>query len=273
MADFNLLISGTASGLGNAFHRTLGGTPLVRGMSLDDPLIRATQPFDAIIHCAVNTKKPVMMSHAFDYLDDNLLLTQRLLEIPHKRFVYISTLNVYPRLSRPIAEDEDVDLSSLSGPYAFTKLFSELLVREHSDSYLILRLATLLGPVMRPTVTRRLLTEKWCQVGLSAESRYNYILQSDVVAFVRLALYTDLSGTYNLASREAVTLSDMARQLNLATTFGTKYYDIGPINSMRAAGLMPAFARESWQTINLFIDTLGPAFVGSGRMCGETRRC
>jgi nucleoside-diphosphate-sugar epimerase len=273
MADFKLLISGTTSGLGNTFYRMLGGTPLVRGMSLDDPLIRAAQPFDAIIHCAVNTTNPVMMSQGFHYFDDNLVLTQRLLKIPHKRFVYMSTLDVYPRLNRPIAEDEDVDLSSLRGPYAFTKLFSELLVREHSDNYLILRLATLLGPVMRPTVTRRLLTEKGCQVGLAAESRYNYILQSDVVKFVGLALDTGLSGTYNIASREAVALSDMAKQLNLSATFGTKYYDIGPINSMRAAGLMPAFARESWQTINLFIDMLGRAFVGSGRMRGETRKC
>jgi nucleoside-diphosphate-sugar epimerase len=273
MADFKLLISGTTSGLGNAFYRMLGGTPLVRGMSLDDPLIRAAQPFDVIIHCAVNTTNPVMMSQGFHYFDDNLVLTQRLLEIPHKRFVYMSTLDVYPRLNRPIAEDEDVDLSSLRGPYAFTKLFSELLVREHSDNYLILRLATLLGPVMRSTVTWRLLTEKGCQVGLAAESRYNYILQSDVVEFVRLALDTGLSGTYNIASREAVTLSDVAKQLNLPATFGTKYYDIGPINSMRAAALMPAFVRESWQTINLFIDMLGRAFVGSGRMRRETRKC
>ena len=179
----------------------------------------------------------------------------------------MSSLHVYPKHDRPLAEDEDVDLSSLCGPYAFAKLFSELIVQDHAPrNYLILRLATVLGSVMRPTVTRRLLTEKGCCVALAATSRYNYILQEDVVAFVRLALESDLSGVYNIASPDSVMLSDIADELSLVARFGSQHYDIGPADSTRASRLMPVFKRPSWQTLNLFIDMLGPAFVGVGRM-------
>src|SRR5262245_6198955 len=102
-ADFSILISGAASGLGNAIYRALGGIPLVRGLSLDDPSVRAAEPFDVIIHCAVNARYPITMGSAFDYLDDNFLLTQRLLNLPHKRFIYMSSLDVYPKHNRPIA--------------------------------------------------------------------------------------------------------------------------------------------------------------------------
>jgi hypothetical protein len=43
-------------------------------------------------------------------------------------------------------------------------------------------------------------------------------------------------------------------------------YDIGPVDNSRAAALLPAFARPSWQTLNLFIDQLGAEFVGRGRL-------
>ena len=66
-------------------------------MSIDDPAIRAAAPFDAIIHCAVNAAKYVSMRTAFGYMDDNFLLTQRLVDIPHRKFIFVSTLAVYPR--------------------------------------------------------------------------------------------------------------------------------------------------------------------------------
>ena len=84
-------------------------------------------------------------------MDDNFLLTQRLVDIPHRKFVFVSTLAVYPPTSRAVSEDEDVDLMPLTGPYAFTKLFSDLYVQERASNPLILRTTTLLGPAIRPS--------------------------------------------------------------------------------------------------------------------------
>jgi nucleoside-diphosphate-sugar epimerase len=82
--SWNILVSGARSGLGSAVHRRLGGVPLNRGMSLDDAGIRASAPYDAIVHCAFNAAKTVTMRSAFAYIDDNVLLTQRLLDVPHR---------------------------------------------------------------------------------------------------------------------------------------------------------------------------------------------
>jgi len=265
-AGFNLLISGAASGLGFAVHRYLGGTGLVRGMSTNDPKIRAAQPFDAIVHCAVNMLSPVTIKNCYSYFEDNVLLTQRLLDIPHRKFIYLSSLDVYPRLGRGILEDEDVDLSTLTGPYAFVKLLSDVLTQARASNHLVLRTSTQLGEKMRRTVTWRLLTEPNCRVGLGADSRYNYILQKDVAAFIRLALERDLTGVYNVASRGTVRLGDIASVLRLRAQFGDTLYDIGPVDATKAAKIMPSLARESWQTLNLFIDSLGERFAGHGRL-------
>src|SRR3954468_11163388 len=103
----NVLITGARSGLGHFAHQALGGIAFMRGMSLDDPQIRAAAPFDAIIHCAVNAAKDVSMKTAYGYMADNLLLTQQLVGIPHRKFVFVSTLAVYPPTGRAVREDED----------------------------------------------------------------------------------------------------------------------------------------------------------------------
>src|SRR5882757_9344745 len=88
----NVLITGARGGLGHSAYRALGGTAFVRGMSVDDPAIRAAAPFDAIIHCAVNAAKDVSMKTAYGYMADNFLLTQQLVNIPHRKFIFVSTL-------------------------------------------------------------------------------------------------------------------------------------------------------------------------------------
>jgi len=265
--EFNLLVTGAASGLGLAVHRQLGGVPFVRGMGIDDPRICAAQPFDAIVHCALRVMAPVTMRTCYAYLEDNFLLTERLLSIPHHKFVYVSSLDVYPRMGRAVREDEDVDLSTLAGPYSFVKLFSDVLVQNQAANHLVLRTTTQLGTSMRKsTVTWRLLTERGCHLGLSGQSQYNYVLQNDVVAFIRHALRSDRTGVYNLGTQANVRLDDMVRCFGLSVDFGDKLYDIGPVNAQKAATVMSAFARDSRQTVDLFVDALGDRFVGSGRM-------
>jgi nucleoside-diphosphate-sugar epimerase len=264
---FNLLITGAGSGLGFAVHQQLGGVAFARGMALDDSRICAAQPFDAIVHCALRVMSPVTTRTCYTYLEDNFLLTEQLLDIPHHKFIYVSTLDVYPRLGRAIGEDEDVDLSTLAGPYSFVKLFSDILVQNRAPNHLVLRTTTQLGTSMRKTtVTWRLLTERGCRLGLSEQSQYNYILQDDVVAFIREALQSDRTGVYNLGSRANVRLADMARELGLVPAFGDELYDVGPVDAKKAASVMSAFARDSRQNVNLFIDALGNQFVGSGSL-------
>jgi len=261
-----LLVTGARSGLGNAVHRALGGMAFVRGTSTDDPAIRAAAPFDAIIHCAVNADKAVTMGTLFKYLDDNFLLTQRLVDIPHRKFVFISTLAVYPPSGRAISEDEDLDLLPLTGPYAFTKLFSDAYVRERAQNPLILRTTTLLGPAIRTNTLLRALTQPGCQLFLAPDARYNCVLHADIVEFIAQALDSNICGAFNLGSNGLVVLSDIVDQLGLSVRYGDFHYDIGPVDTSKAGALHPAFASPCWQILNRYIDSLGAAYIGTGRL-------
>jgi nucleoside-diphosphate-sugar epimerase len=262
----NLLVTGVRSGLGHAVHRALGGIAFVRGMPIDDPAIQAAAPFDAIIHCAVNAAKHVSMRTAFGYMDDNFLLTQRLVHVPHRKFIFVSTLAVYPPTGRAVNEEEDVDLMPLTGPYAFTKLFSDLYVQERASNPLILRTTTLLGPAIRPNTVLRALTQRDCQLFLAPDARYNFVLHQDIVDFMVRAMDTGICGAFNIGSEGLVILSDIVDQLGLSVRYGDFHYDIGPVDVRRAGALHPAFARPSWQTLNRYIDSLGDAYIGHGRL-------
>jgi nucleoside-diphosphate-sugar epimerase len=268
-AGRNILVTGARSGLGNAVHKALGGIPFVRGMRVDDPAILAAAPFDAIVHCAVNAAKYVSMSTAYDYMDDNFLLTQRLVHIPHRKFIFVSTLAVYPPTGRAVSEAEDVDLMPLTGPYAFTKLFSDLYVQKHAKDPLILRTTTLLGPAIRASTVLRALTQRDCRLFLAADSRYNFVLHDDIVDFMVRAMDEGISGAFNIGSDGLVVLSDIVDQLGLSVTYGDFHYDIGPVDVRRAGAAHAAFARPSWATLNRYIDSLGSAYIGQGRLRGE----
>jgi nucleoside-diphosphate-sugar epimerase len=266
MTARNILVTGVRSGLGHAVHQRLGGIGFTRGMALDDPAILAAAPFDAIIHCAVNAAKAVSMNTAYGYMEDNLLLTQRLVGIPHRKFVLISTLAVYPSTGRAVSEQDDVDLLPLAGPYAFTKLFSDLYVQQCANAPLVLRTTTLLGPAMRRSTITRALTERNCQLFLAPDARYNFVMHDDIVDFIVMAMDQGIAGPFNIGSEGLVTLSSLVDQLGLSVNYGEYHYDIGPVDVRKAGALHPAFARPSWQTLNRFIDSLGPAYVGHGRL-------
>jgi nucleoside-diphosphate-sugar epimerase len=259
-----LLVTGTASGLGAAVHHALGGTALTRAIRFD--AVAAGAPYDTIIHCAFGAQKRVTPATAHAYLDDNLLLTERLAQIPHRKFVFISSIDIYPQPRRGAKEDDDYDLARLSGPYPFVKLFSDALVRARCANHLVLRASSLIGPTMRPSTALRVLTEANPHVHLHPDSRFNFVLHEDIVDFIARALTEDITGVYNVASTGLVRLGAMAERLGLAATFGDYVYDAGDISNAKIAAIEPRFRRTSAETLNRFIEQLGPRFVGKGRM-------
>ncbi len=259
-----LLVTGAASGLGAAVHRALGGTAITRATPWAE--IAAGAPYDAIIHCAFGAQKLVTPATAFAYLDDNLLLTERLAALPHRKFIFISSIDIYPVPRQGTKEDDDYDLARLSGPYPFAKLFSDALVRARCPDHLILRPASLLGPAMRPSTTLRVLTERAPRVFLHPDSRFNFVLHDDIAAFIARALAEDMRGVFNVASTGSVRLGDMAARLGLAASFGEHVYDAGDASNAKIAAIEPAFRRTSAEALNRFIDQLGARFVGKGRM-------
>jgi nucleoside-diphosphate-sugar epimerase len=260
------LVTGAGSGLGAAIYGHFGGVRLQHGDLTAFCRERRDEEFDVIFHCAFNAAKDVTMRSASSYVQDNLFFTNELAMLRHRKFVYISSQDVYPRSLRMRREDAEFDLAGLSGAYPFTKLFSEIAVRQQARAFLICRPATFLGIKMRPNTTSRLLVEPRPRLFLRPESRFNYVLHSDVVRFLEIALQKDLCGIFNVASRGTVRLRDICEDLGLAASFGDYLYDVGEIDVSAAAAHYSGFNKTSADALNEFIDLLGTAFIGQGRV-------
>ena len=88
------LVTGVKSGLGKYLYENL---PDVNGLDRGGFDLIKDEEYDTIIHCAFNKAQ----THAdigdhYGYLDDNIFLTQDLLTLKYKKFIYISTIDVYP---------------------------------------------------------------------------------------------------------------------------------------------------------------------------------
>ena len=170
----------------------------------------------------------------------------------HKKFIFISSVDVYPKTPGPHSEEEDIPLDSLTNFYATTKLMSESIIKNMCPNYLILRCSTLLGHDSRENSLIKIIKEKNPTVTLSPESVFNFILHKDVLAFVKTAIEKDLQGIYNIVSSENITLSQIAELLGKKVTFGKYQYNAGSIDNIKAAKLHPGFQKTSGEVIDEF---------------------
>ena len=193
----------------------------------------------------------------YSYLEDNVLLTRELTSVPHRKFVFVSTVDVYPAGTGPRSEDEIYDVDDVGTLYGTTKLMSEAIVGEHCADNLILRCVALLGRHARKNSLLRIVQDEPCVLTLAGDSRFNYVLHSDVSEFIDFAIESDLSGIYNVASSENVSLSEIADFLDKEVEFGEYRYDVGAIDNRKISSVFPAFTKTSWEIVTQFVEQLG----------------
>lgn len=238
------LITGTSSGLGKYLHDHLGGVSLNREKI-------TIESVDIIIHCAFNSeRKPKNLDQ---YFKDNVLLTSELTQIPHKKFIFISSVDVYPKNSTKHQEEEILDANKTEDSYAKTKLLSEDLVKINCPNFLILRCVSLLGKHSRKNSLIKIIQDDSPILTLSPDSSFNYILHKDVFEFIKLALEKDLKGIYNLVSSKNITLSEIASLLKKKVKFGNYIYSVGYIDNNKATSVTPSFEKTSKEVIRQFL--------------------
>lgn len=248
-----ILISGTSSGLGKYLFETFDGKAYNRQTSKDQYNQLIKTGVDVILHCAFNSSKFVDSNNLYSYLNDNVLLTEKLIKIPHKKFIFISSTDVYPKDGKTYTEDQVIDINLVSGIYALTKLMSESLVKEESPNYLILRCSSLLGKYARKNTLKKMIDESKPILKLSPHSIFNYILHQNVSDFINLALKKDLKGIYNLVSSKNISLSEVAILLKKEVTFGDFIYKAGDIDNTKASLVLPSLKKTSKEILSLFL--------------------
>jgi len=265
MNNTTILVTGTLSGLGRHIHETLGGISWTRQLpsSKDRNEIKRVG-VDIIIHCAVNACRSIDVDSDIlcGYLADNVLLTEEMVSIPHKKFIYFSTTAVYPRQLSVFQEDQVIKVDAVSGVYAITKLMSEAIVKQYCPNYLILRCVAPLGKYSRKNSLMRILDDEPCTLTLAADSTFNYILHSDVADFVYCAIQADIQGIFNVASRDNLTLAEIAGRYGKKVNFGGYHHDIGNADNTKISMIFPVFRKTSQEVITQFIhERMGNIFT------------
>jgi nucleoside-diphosphate-sugar epimerase len=249
------LITGIKSGLGKFLHEQLGGLGYSRQDNLES-IKKKHASFDAIIHCAFNVNRGIDSLNFQEYVDDNLLLIQKLLAIPHQKFIFISSADVYPKEDKAWQENDEFLIEKVEGLYGTTKLIAEMMVKNQATNYLILRPTALLGRYSRPNSLIKILTEAHPQLTLSPQSSFNYILHEDVRDFIQIALSQDLQGVFNLAAKDNLFLSDVAKLVIHPIQFGSYVYQGVKLQNHKALQYSKVFANSSLDNIKRYQKTM-----------------
>ena len=247
-----ILATGVLSGLGKYIYENLGGIGVTKSTSVEEFEKIKRDGVDVIIHCAFNSQMDVSSDSLYQYFNDNVLLTNRLVAISHKKFIFFSTVDLYPKNSDVHVEDELINLDKVRGIYATTKLISEAIVREKCHNFLILRPTTLLGKYSRRNTLVKITEGETETLFLSGDSRFNYVLYSDILGFIKFSISKDIQGIFNVASTGNILLSDVANLLRKKVVFGTHVYEVGNISNAKITALFPEFKKTSKEVLDQF---------------------
>ncbi len=250
-----VLISGIGSGIGKYLHEKHGGLGLSR-YNTTEVFSHAKDGVDTIIHCAFNAKRDVTSDTLNSYSADNIGLTNKLLEIPHKKFIFFSTVDVYPRDSEIHYEEEDIALDAVNGLYPLTKLMSESSIRRVSQNFLILRCTGLLGLYSRKNNLLKVLQDPEPHLSLTPESEVNVVLHEYLNRFIIDALSHDYQGIYNIAASSNVTIKEVAELAQKNVQYGTFAYRVARVDTRKVQDINGLFKRSSLENIREFSQQL-----------------
>lgn len=195
-----ILITGINSGLGKYLFENL---PNTIGLNRNNFNEIKNMQFDAIIHCAFNKENDI--TDYKKYLDDNIFLTLRLKKLSYKKFIYISTVDVY---------------NKTHNMYSQFKKFSETLIDTND---LILRCPMLIGYSMKPNHLTKL-KNNIDKLGLSKNSLFNYILMEDLLNFFKNDEHFKYNGIIDFISNDLIKLEDLKKYFNSSTVLGDFIY-------------------------------------------------
>jgi len=187
-----ILITGVSSGLGKSLSNELREHRLQLWDRENFGL--SVIPVDVVIHCAHDRTTP----------EANFEMLYKLRHVPHTRFVYISSIDVWGFASEYVAVKRECDA----------------LVRAHFDNPLIVRPSLMLGRQMRPnTISRMLLGEP---LSLSPESTISCVSYGTVMRGIMQGL-DDRYGALTIGYGP-MRLDDMAAALGLEPIYGDFTY-------------------------------------------------
>tara|TARA_Y100000361_G_scaffold154281_1_gene179284 strand:- start:4427 stop:5131 length:705 start_codon:yes stop_codon:yes gene_type:complete len=199
-----ILVTGITSGLGKYIHNNI---PNSIGLTRENRHQLLDGDYDLIIHCAFSNERMESIDDYYEFIDGSILLTDDLVKVKHKKFIYISSLEVY---NKPFTG------------YRFGKLCSEAIVNKKANNPLMLRIPAMLGVDIRKNTVMKMLLDDKPKLTLSSDSTFNYILHSDLLNFISES--EDKTGILNFISDGNITLKKVNEIFNGNPIWGDYTY-------------------------------------------------
>ncbi len=215
-----ILISGTSSGIGKFLKKQFKSDAFDRKKNFRD-----YDSYDVIIHCAYNVKKNVDLFNIKEYWYDNIGLLKKILKIKHKKFVFFSSIDVYPQDNFLYNEKCPLRLEQPKDIYSISKIFCENILLK-KEKCLIIRAGMMIGEYMRNNNIKKVLSNAR-DITLTQNSTFNCVSYDDIFRMIELSLKKNIFGTFNVAFTPNVTLGQLSKISNSKSKFG-KFKYISP---------------------------------------------
>ncbi len=234
------LISGTSSGLGKYLFEKITAYKYIRTGFMPH------QSYSKIIHCGWDTSTPTDL---WGYITDALNHAEQLLRFPHKQFIFISSIDVYPKTHR-CNEETNIDPRNIVGIYAQMKFAVEQMVLKYATNPLIIRPAILLGPYTRGSISY-IGRNQYANLPVSLNTNYSFTLYDDILKVIN----ADLTGIYNVLGNDRMSLRGI-----VATSmsdpnkwkFGDYEYDCGYISNEKIVKLIPEIDQSAYEKYEIW---------------------
>jgi len=183
---------------------------------------------DTVIHFAAQTHVDNSFGNSLEFTIDNILGTHTLLECCKvynkiKRFIHISTDEVYGEVDIDHKGCNEKSLLNPTNPYAATKAGAEFIVRSYYYSFkmpiIITRGNNVYGPrqypeKLIPKFINQLINNEKCTIHGKGDTRRNFIYIDDVVKAIEIILQKGIiNNIYNIGTNNEYSVSEIANKL------------------------------------------------------------
>jgi dTDP-glucose 4,6-dehydratase len=178
-----------------------------------------------IVHFAAQTHVDNSFDNSINYTIDNILGTHQLIECCRlygniKRFIHISTDEVYGEIAIDSEDSTEISLLNPTNPYAATKAGAEFIVRSYYYSYntpiIIIRCNNVYGANQYPEkIIPKFITllseNKKMSIHGTGLTRRNFIYVDDVIDAINvITMKGELNNVYNIGSNDEYNVIEIA---------------------------------------------------------------
>jgi len=178
-----------------------------------------------ILHFAAQTHVDNSFDNSINYTIDNILGTHQLIECSRlygniKKFIHISTDEVYGEIEINSEDSTEISLLNPTNPYAATKAGAEFIVRSYYYSYnipiIIIRCNNVYGARQYPEkIIPKFITllsdNKKMSIHGSGLTRRNFIYIDDVINAINIiSIKGEINNVYNIGSTDEYNVIEIA---------------------------------------------------------------